>query len=1015
MKKIFAVIFTLVGFAAQAQIPQKTKTWWDYNFLIVDTLGVPRDTVSIPESQRSRPFISSKNDEMYVWSVTLRKWVKAGGGTGGAILASDTAAMLSGYTHVQRFLDSLSAIRGDLSQAGKLFGLGDSASTGESRFFNLHGDTLSISGGTFMVNANTGIIQADPSLVRLSHTYESNDQVNQVQVGIGGVDLSSLVAYGSAKMGIVTNGLTPYLLLRASANSGHESRITVDPDSLALKAYNGDLRINYLGAAADTAGRKAMVWNPSTRKVEVLPYGGGSSTSSRFGKSGEDNSLSEARTVNQNGYGITFNNGAFSAITNTSGGSWGTLVSSSSGSSMNTFVGAGVATTGTALSGVKPYSYLRGEYQSSASYFRAYPDSLWFSPQGGALRITQMQTTVDSAFKPMVYNPLTDEWKQFSYWPGWGGTAGSNDSTDLYLQWPLYAEDDSILAVHEFTGPDSGYMTPAMWAMKANAAHVHAASDITSGTISILRGGTGLSALGTAGQSLRVNSGGTALEYYTPSSGGGSQSLNDVATVGATTAIPLTLSGKLTLGGGATIEAWTAAGAGTTWIDMPTGGPSGMGHGGPGINPWIARVAYGGQYLADAGTGDIIYRGTGRLMWGNASATSGMYLDSNTLYLRKAPVSFALAGTGTRVPMISSTGALGALANGSNGQILKLVSGTPAWVDAPAGGITDHGALTGLSDDDHAQYLLLAGRSGQTIADRINVGGGTVTTGPTLFVDVDNTHTGYAFAVGQEGNAGYFTIDKSGNITNLGGYSISIVGSGSGAYFPNGISFLQTASAQNGGAVLKGLSYNQPWVFDNSAITSNGVVGLTVKGSNAGAPGDLLQLLTHNGSTMFKLTFDGTPYFPALGSPNIGLLSLDQNGKVLNTEFHPDSLVSLLSGPRQRGVSLVTNNSTTSTIAAITPMAYEMGVIEVTMTGLKAASTDGITGKKVVRYFWNGSTLTLGTITDLLTTQADGTLSSASWSITTSGGNILVQVTGIASTTISWNATYSITKTTVVN
>ncbi len=31
------------------------------------------------------------------------------------------------------------------------------------------------------------------------------------------------------------------------------------------------------------------------------------------------------------------------------------------------------------------------------------------------------------------------------------------------------------------------------------------------------------------------------------------------------------------------------------------------------------------------------------------------------------------------------------------------------------GGVTDHGALTGLADDDHAQYALLAGRSGQTI------------------------------------------------------------------------------------------------------------------------------------------------------------------------------------------------------------------------------------------------------------------------------------------------------------
>jgi hypothetical protein len=42
-----------------------------------------------------------------------------------------------------------------------------------------------------------------------------------------------------------------------------------------------------------------------------------------------------------------------------------------------------------------------------------------------------------------------------------------------------------------------------------------------------------------------------------------------------------------------------------------------------------------------------------------------------------------------------------------------------------SGGATDHGALTGLSDDDHPQYLLLAGRSGQTTAFGGVASGGT--------------------------------------------------------------------------------------------------------------------------------------------------------------------------------------------------------------------------------------------------------------------------------------------------
>lgn len=56
-------------------------------------------------------------------------------------------------------------------------------------------------------------------------------------------------------------------------------------------------------------------------------------------------------------------------------------------------------------------------------------------------------------------------------------------------------------------------------------------SNIT-GTLPVGNGGTGLSALGTANQQLRVNAGGTALEYFTPS-GGGSGTVTSVSVVSA--------------------------------------------------------------------------------------------------------------------------------------------------------------------------------------------------------------------------------------------------------------------------------------------------------------------------------------------------------------------------------------------------------------------------------------------------------------------------------------------------
>jgi hypothetical protein len=41
---------------------------------------------------------------------------------------------------------------------------------------------------------------------------------------------------------------------------------------------------------------------------------------------------------------------------------------------------------------------------------------------------------------------------------------------------------------------------------------------------------------------------------------------------------------------------------------------------------------------------------------------------------------------------------------GSTGQVLTVSGGIPTWA-AASGGVSDHGALTGLADDDHANYV----------------------------------------------------------------------------------------------------------------------------------------------------------------------------------------------------------------------------------------------------------------------------------------------------------------------
>ena len=91
---------------------------------------------------------------------------------------------------------------------------------------------------------------------------------------------------------------------------------------------------------------------------------------------------------------------------------------------------------------------------------------------------------------------------------------------------------------------------------------------------------------------------------------------------------------------------------------------------------------------------------------------------------------------------------------GNDGYALTWDNGAGAFVLAAAG-VTDHGALSGLSDDDHSGYALLAGRSGgQTLYGGTAAGNGltlystshatkgNIALGTTLTVDSVNARVG---------------------------------------------------------------------------------------------------------------------------------------------------------------------------------------------------------------------------------------------------------------------------------
>lgn len=128
----------------------------------------------------------------------------------------------------------------------------------------------------------------------------------------------------------------------------------------------------------------------------------------------------------------------------------------------------------------------------------------------------------------------------------------------------------------------------------------------------------------------------------------------------------------------------------------------------------------------DAGTSPVADTSADTLTLSSSSAALTITGDSAT-----DTVTWALDGDLTALAALSGTDNI-YYRSGANtwtsvtiGTGLTFSGGT---LSNSASGVTDHGALTGLSDDDHTQYTLLAGRSGgQTI-----IGGAAASNNLTL-------------------------------------------------------------------------------------------------------------------------------------------------------------------------------------------------------------------------------------------------------------------------------------------
>jgi hypothetical protein len=332
------------------------------------------------------------------------------------------------------------------------------------------------------------------------------------------------------------------------------------------------------------------------------------------------------------GSGLSVASGVLSA-TNTNTGTV-TSVALAAGSDMVTVSGSPITSTGTLTVNVNPAN-------------------ISLTALGGTLGTTQGGTgltTLGTAGQALVVN---------------AGATGLQYTTVGTVTSVNVAGDSSNII--SFTGgpvTTSGTITAAI-----NQANISLPN--LGGTLNTTQGGTGLTALGTAGQVLTVNSAGTGLQWSTPSAGGGSGTVTSVAVASTTNAItvsgsPITDSGTIdvtfnpanvaltalggtlgttqggtgltTLGTAGQVLAVNSGGTGLTWTTPASGGSGGS-------NPAGSTApGYYTFYVTIGGTGNTAQSVSGLPSGWSANIATGTGLVQITHNVGRQPYNVIFYG-----------------------------------------------------------------------------------------------------------------------------------------------------------------------------------------------------------------------------------------------------------------------------------------------------------------------------------------------------------------------------------
>jgi len=206
-----------------------------------------------------------------------------------------------------------------------------------------------------------------------------------------------------------------------------------------------------------------------------------------------------------------------------------------------------------------------------------------------------------------------------------------------------------------------------------------------------------------------------------------------------------------------------------TWLNLDTSGPSAIGSGGPGTNPWIGYAFAAGNWVNDAAAGDLVYRNT----------SGAIRLTTNA-----STTSLSIIGGTVNIPVLQN-----------NGVSQSPYTGTPLWGTGADGIVVISSGTTTLSRDLHAAALTINGTGAiNTQAYRIFSQG---------VCDLSAAQTGAIYIVANAGGAASgATAGTGGGINSYGGTAMRAANGGSnGAAGSTGVG---GASANIGSAASSG-------------------------------------------------------------------------------------------------------------------------------------------------------------------------------------------------------------------